>query len=151
MKMQIGVGLLLAAAVFTAAQTPQNAADTPEAHVAVAQTAAGEDYQNLFNFMCAAPGQRGGARGAGGAGGAGGGGGGGGGAAAGAPRGQGGAAGAPRGQGGGGQRAAPDRSTWYAEPLKVFDNFYFVGQTEYSVWAITTSQGIILIDTIFEI
>src|SRR5688572_8441782 len=147
MKMQIGVGLLLAAAVFTAAQTPQNAADTPEAHVAVAQTAAGEDYQNLFNFMCAAPGQRGGARGAGGAGG---GGGGGGGAAAGAPRGQGGAAGAPRGQGGGGQRAAPDRSTWYAEPLKVFDNFYFVGQTEYSVWAIATSQGIILIDTIFD-
>ena len=150
MKLQIGVGLLLAAAVLTAAQTPQNAADTPEAHVAVAQTAAGEDYQNLFNFMCAAPGQRGGARGAGGAGGAGGGGGGGGGAAAGTPRGQGGAAGAPRGQGGGGQRAAPDRSTWYAEPLKVFDNFYFVGQTEYSVWAITTSQGIILIDTIFD-
>jgi len=152
MKMQIGAGLLLAAAVLTAAQTPQNVADTPEAHVAVAQTAAGEDYQNLFNFMCAAPGQRGGARGAGGAGGAGGGGG----AAAGAPRGQGGgqggAAGAPRGQGGGGggQRGAPDRSTWYAEPVKVFDNFYFVGQTEYSVWAITTSQGIILIDTIFD-
>ena len=52
MKMQIGVGLILAATVVTA-QTAQNAADTPEAHVAIAQTAAGEDYQNLFNFMCA--------------------------------------------------------------------------------------------------
>ena len=145
MKMHIGAGWLLAATVVTA-QTAQNPADTPEAHVAVAQTAAGEDYQNLFNFMCAAPGQRGGGRGAGAAGG-------GGGAGAGAGRGQGGGAGAaaPRGGGGGGGgRGTPDRSTWYAEPVKVFDNFYFVGQTEYSVWAITTSQGIILIDTIFD-
>jgi hypothetical protein len=30
----------------------------PEAHVAIAKTAAGEDYQNLFNFLCAAPAQR---------------------------------------------------------------------------------------------
>src|SRR5688572_25675476 len=130
-------GLLLAASML-AAQTPS---DTPEAHVALAKTAAGEDYQNLFNFMCAAPGARGG-----GGGGARGGTGGGGGAArgggAGAPPAGAPAAGAaPRGQGGGGQRAAPDRSTWYAEPVKVFDNMYFVGQTEYSVWAITTSEG----------
>jgi metallo-beta-lactamase class B len=149
MKMQIGVGLMLAATMVTA-QTPQtNPADTPEAHVALAKTAAGEDYQNLFNFMCAAPGQRGGNRGGAGATG---GGGGGAGAAAGAPRGQaGGGAAAPRGQGGGGGgRGTPDRSTWYVDPVKVFDNFYFVGQSEYSVWAITTSQGIILIDTIFD-
>src|SRR5688572_28351571 len=121
MKMQIGVGLMLAATVVTA-QAPQNdAADTPEAHVALAKTAAGEDYQNLFNFMCAAPGQRGGARGAGGPGG-----GGGAGAAAGAPRGQGGGqagvqgggAAAPRGQGGGGGgRGTPDRSTWFVDPV----------------------------------
>jgi metallo-beta-lactamase class B len=32
----------------------------------------------------------------------------------------------------------------------VFDNMYFVGQTEYSAWAITTSQGIILLDAIFD-
>jgi metallo-beta-lactamase class B len=31
----------------------------------------------------------------------------------------------------------------------VFDNLYFLGQSEYSVWAVTTSQGIILVDTIF--
>jgi len=44
----------------------------------------------------------------------------------------------------------PDRSAWYAEPVKVFDNLYFVGQTEYSAWAVTTSEGIILIDTLFD-
>jgi len=63
MKIQIGAGLILAAAVVVA-QTPQNATDTPEAHVAIAQTAAGEEYQNLFNFLCAAPAQRGGGGGA---------------------------------------------------------------------------------------
>ena len=36
------------------------------------------------------------------------------------------------------------------EPVKVFDNLYFFGQSEYSVWAITTSQGIIVLDAIFD-
>jgi metallo-beta-lactamase class B len=44
----------------------------------------------------------------------------------------------------------PARDTWHAEPVKVFDNVYFVGQTEYSAWAITTSAGIILMDAIFD-
>jgi metallo-beta-lactamase class B len=44
----------------------------------------------------------------------------------------------------------PPRSAWHAEPVKVFDNLYFLGQTEYSVWAVTTSAGIILIDAIFD-
>lgn len=48
------------------------------------------------------------------------------------------------------QPGPPDRSSWHAEPVKVFDNLYFLGQTEYSVWAITTSAGIIVIDTIFD-
>src|SRR6267142_507772 len=113
--MKIALGLLLAASMLAA----QNANDTSEAHVALAKTAAGEDYQNLFNFLCAVPGPRGGV-----------------------------------GGGGGGQRQGPqgppDRSTWYAEPVKVFDNLYFVGQSEYSVWAVTTSEGIIVIDTIFD-
>jgi metallo-beta-lactamase class B len=45
---------------------------------------------------------------------------------------------------------APARETWYAKPVKVFDNLYFVGQTEYSAWAVTTSEGIIIIDPIFD-
>ena len=44
----------------------------------------------------------------------------------------------------------PDRSLWHADPVKVFDNLYFVGQTEYSAWAVTTSDGIIVIDTIWD-
>jgi metallo-beta-lactamase class B len=47
-------------------------------------------------------------------------------------------------------RPAPPREQWYAEPVKVFDNLYFVGQTEYSAWAVDTSDGIIVIDTIFD-
>ena len=43
----------------------------------------------------------------------------------------------------------PDRSVWHVEPAKVFDNLYFVGQSEYSAWAVTTSAGIILVDSIF--
>src|SRR5262245_19644863 len=107
--MRIALGLLLAVSTLAA----QNATDTPEAHVAIAKTAAGEEYPNLFNFLCAAQGARGG------------------GAPAAAPRG-GGAGAAPaaqRGQGGGAQRGGtPDRSTWYADPVKAFDNMYFVGQ-----------------------
>ena len=49
----------------------------------------------------------------------------------------------------GGPRADPERSTWHVEPVKVFDNLYFVGEKEYSAWAVNTSDGIILIDTIW--
>lgn len=45
---------------------------------------------------------------------------------------------------------SPPRSEWYAEPARVFDNLYFVGQTEYSAWAVTTTDGIIVIDALFD-
>lgn len=44
----------------------------------------------------------------------------------------------------------PDRASWHAEPVKVFDNLYFVGEREYGAWAVTTSEGIIIIDAIFD-
>ena len=44
----------------------------------------------------------------------------------------------------------PAKETWYAKPVKVFDNLYFLGQTEYSAWAVVTSGGIIIIDPIFD-
>jgi len=97
--------------------------DTSDAHVALARTAAGDQYQNLFNFLCAVPAARGGV-----------------------PAG----ARAATPPGGGRGPAAPDRSTWHVEPVKVFDNLYFVGQSEYSAWALTTSGGIILLDTLFD-
>jgi metallo-beta-lactamase class B len=100
--------------------------DTPDAHIAAAKAAAGGDFQNLFEFQCNGPGPGG-------------------------PRAAGGAGAAARGPGRGrGPQGPPDRSTWHAEPVKVFDNLYFFGQSEYAVWAITTSEGIIVLDTIFD-
>ncbi len=119
--MRLIFGVLLAISVLAAQ-------DSSDAHIAAAKAAAGDDFQNLFNFQCYGPGPGG-------------------------PRA---AAGAQRGPVGGppaaGQRPTgpPDRSTWYAEPVKVFDNLYFFGQSEYAVWAITTSEGIIVLDTIFD-
>ncbi|MEO8098285.1 MAG: MBL fold metallo-hydrolase [Acidobacteriota bacterium] len=124
--MKIAFGLLLAVSTLMAQDTAS------DAHTAAAKAAAGEDFQNLFTFQCYGPGP-GGQRAAPGA-------------AA-----QPGKGGGPAARGGAPRQAGPpDRSTWYAEPVKVFDNLYFFGQSEYSVWAITTSQGIIVIDTIFD-
>ena len=114
--LSIALGVLLGAALLAG----QSASDSPDGHVALAKAAAGDSYQNLFNFLCTVPAPRGGG-----------------------PRG-----GGPRA--GGPPPRPPDRSTWYAEPVKVFDNLYFVGQSEYSAWAVTTSEGIILFDTLFD-
>ncbi len=43
----------------------------------------------------------------------------------------------------------PARAVWYAEPAKVFDNLYFVGGKIHTSWALTTSEGIIIIDTTY--
>src|SRR5262249_9582627 len=45
---------------------------------------------------------------------------------------------------------APARDTYVTEPAKVFDNLYFVGTKFHNSWALTTSEGIILIDTLYE-
>ena len=43
----------------------------------------------------------------------------------------------------------PARDTWYIDPAKVFDNLYFVGSKIHNSWALVTSDGIIILDTIF--
>jgi metallo-beta-lactamase class B len=45
--------------------------------------------------------------------------------------------------------ATPPRENWFAEPAKVYDNLYFVGGKIHTSWALTTSEGIIIIDTIY--
>jgi metallo-beta-lactamase class B len=35
------------------------------------------------------------------------------------------------------------------EPTKIFDNLYFIGFNDVGAWALTTSQGIIVIDTLY--
>jgi metallo-beta-lactamase class B len=47
-------------------------------------------------------------------------------------------------------RTVPDRATWYAQPYRVFDNLVFIGTKIHSSWALETSEGIIVIDTLFD-
>jgi metallo-beta-lactamase class B len=49
-----------------------------------------------------------------------------------------------------GLRTPPPRETWYAQPAKVADNLYFLGTKVHSSWALVGSQGIIIIDTLFD-
>ena len=44
---------------------------------------------------------------------------------------------------------AQDRAGWYAEPVKVFDNLYWLGTKIHSSWALTDKHGMIIIDTLF--
>ena len=44
----------------------------------------------------------------------------------------------------------PPASEWDAEPAKVFDNLYYVGSKTVAAWAVTTSEGIIILDALFE-
>jgi metallo-beta-lactamase class B len=58
-----------------------------------------------------------------------------------------------RGAGGaanGGAPQPPARSVWHHEPVKVFDNLYFVGTNEHSSWVVQTSDGLIVIDALYD-
>jgi len=61
---------------------------------------------------------------------------------------------AGRGRGAAAANAAPPgppaRSTWYAEPAKVADNFYFLGTRIHNAWALVGSEGIIVFEALFD-
>lgn len=44
----------------------------------------------------------------------------------------------------------PPKEAWYAEPAKVADNLYFLGTRIHSAWAIVGSQGIIVLEALFD-
>ena len=113
----------LALSLSSGRPSAQAGANTSDAHVAAAKAAAGTYHPALFNSLCSAANLQ---------------------PSAAPQRGQ--RAAGP----GGAPPGPPDRSTWHAEPVKVFDNLYFVGMTEYSAWAVKTSDGIILLDTIYD-
>ena len=92
-------------------------------HVAAAQSAAGSQWENLFNLLCAPPAP----------------------AAPATP-----APATPAAPPAPAPPGPPELASWYAEPVRVFDNLYYVGMTEYSAWAVTTSAGIILVDTLYD-
>jgi metallo-beta-lactamase class B len=114
--------LLPAAALLASATLTSHAQapDTPESLVVAAKRAAGADHSGTFLRVCVAPDNL-------------------------TPRPAPAAATNPPPA-----RTIPDRATWYAQPYKVFDNLYFVGTKIHSAWALTTSDGIIVIDTLFD-
>jgi metallo-beta-lactamase class B len=120
--------LALAGSQLAMAQTTP---DTTQAHCAAAKAAAGTDLVSLYSRFApicepgAQPAQGAAAGAAGGGGG----------------RGRGAAA---------GPRPAPARDTWYHEPAKVFDNLYFIGTKVHNAWALQTSDGLIIIDSLYE-
>jgi metallo-beta-lactamase class B len=58
---------------------------------------------------------------------------------------------APAGAGAAGApRRPPAKETWYAEPAKVADNLYFLGTKIHSAWALDGSQGIIILEALFD-
>jgi metallo-beta-lactamase class B len=61
----------------------------------------------------------------------------------------------PAAPGGAGAAAAPPagppaKGTWYAEPAKVADNLYFLGTRIHSAWALAGSEGIIVLEALFD-
>ena len=98
----------------------QTPSRTVDSYLSEAKTAAGTDWAGTFLRLCIPVGPSGG-------------------------RGQAGPA-----AGRGAVRAAPARETWYAEPAKVADNLYFLGTKVHSAWAIAGSQGIVIIEALFD-
>lgn len=118
----LGFAIVTAVAVGGASVAGQYG-DVVDRHVVAAKAAAGVHHPALFNSLCSAANLN---------------------PASVPQRGQ--RAAGP----GGAPPGPPERSTWHAEPVKVFDNLYYVGMTEYSAWAVKTSDGIILLDTIYD-
>jgi metallo-beta-lactamase class B len=122
MKLRMGAAAAALLTAITAASAQAPAPAVQEKLINDAKTAAGMNWSGTFLRICVNPQNA---------------------AAAGGGR------GGP-GRGAGGPPPAPDRATWYAKPYKVFDNLYFIGTKVHSAWALTTSQGIIVIDSLYD-
>jgi metallo-beta-lactamase class B len=121
MNMRLAACLLMAAGLGLVGADAAPSAGSVDSHMAAAQKAAGTDFPGTLARLCVVPATGSDAQ-----------------AAARNAR-----PAAPR------QEVVPDRATWYAEPQKIFDNLYWVGTKIHSSWAIKTSDGIILIDTLY--
>jgi metallo-beta-lactamase class B len=114
------------AGLGAAALAEQTSLRTPEAHRAAARAAAEEQFQGLYRRVCVEPETPAAAPARG---------------SASPQRGQ-----TPPAAG----RQTPPRDEWHADPVKVFDNFYFLGTKVHGAWAVTTSDGIIVIDALYD-
>ena len=118
----LAVGLMLAVAAGVIITRAQTTPTTVDGLVSAAKVAAGTDWSGTFTRLCIPPppAPSRGARGTG--------------------AGRGTATATP---------ATPPRERWHAEPAKVADNFYFIGEKDHSSWALVGSQGIIVIEALF--
>ena len=122
----LSIGAVLAVAAGMAIPSAQVAPTTVDGLVSAAKVAAGTDWQGTFTRLCIPTPERQGGPPA-------------------APA----AAGRQAGAAAAG-RATPPRERWHAEPAKVADNLYFVGEKAHHSWAIVGSQGIILLEALYE-
>src|ERR1051326_2761553 len=119
MKLRLGAALLMAASFGLVSADAAPEADSVDSHGLAAQKAAGLDFPGTLEVLCIQPSD--GSE----------------------------PAATARAANAGSARTPPPRESWYAEPAKVFDNVYWVGTKINSAWAIKTTEGIILIDTMY--
>ena len=123
-KHSLSLAMTLAVVAGVAIVSGQSTPTTVDGLVSAAKVAAGTDWPGTFTRLCIPP-PGGPARGAG--------------------RGGGGA-----GRGANAAPQPPPRERWHAEPAKVADNLYFVGEKEHHSWALVGSQGIIVIEALYD-
>ncbi len=120
----LGWGFALAG--FSLVQTPGVRAQArADVHVEAARAAAGEHHTRIFEYLCRAPAPR-------------------------PPVNLPSATARPTSARPAAPRPVPDASTWHAEPAKIFDNLYFLGTRSLNSYAVTTSDGIVIIDPLYD-
>jgi metallo-beta-lactamase class B len=122
LKIRTCIGLIVALITINSIGSAQTPPTTIDGLISAAKSAAGLDWSGTFLRLCIPPPPP---------------------AAAAAARGA--AAGAPAARSG-----TPARDTWYAEPAKVADNLYFLGTKIHNAWAIVGSDGIIVLEALFD-
>ena len=120
--MRLLAGNMIAVVATIGIAVGQTPALTVDNYLSTAKAAAGTDWAGTFLRLCIPPPT--------------------------VPQGGRGLAGRAGGRGAG--RGAPARETWYAEPAKVADNLYFLGTKIHSAWALAGSEGIIVIEALFD-
>jgi metallo-beta-lactamase class B len=122
-KSVLSLAAVLAVVAGIAVVSGQSAPVTVDGLVSAAKVAAGTDWSGTFTRLCIPP-PPSPARGAGRGGG--------------------------RGGGNAGRQGSPPPELWHAEPAKVADNLFFVGEKAHHSWALVGKDGIILIEALYD-
>ena len=126
-SLPIGIGLVVALVTISGIASAQTQPTTVDGLISAAKNAAGTDWAGTFLRLCIPPPPA---------------------APAGAARGA--ARGAAPPAAAATPARTPARDTWYAEPAKVADNLYFLGTRIHNAWAIVGSEGIIVLEALFD-